>query len=123
MNTEKINEFLSGLGSTPDQVAQTLELQGIKGDFTPDMCPLSIAINRAQGPGTRTMVFPEFGGSGWVYVSDKGAESVNDRLSLVLTEFARKFDQMEYPSLTTQDRLDEQRAKAESWKSLISSTS
>lgn len=84
-----LTERLNALGSTPDEVADTLRFAGYKGDHAPNNCPVANYL-RDQFPG-------EYVSVGWV------AQVQNQLMMLPspVETFVTRFDDGKYPKLET----------------------
>lgn len=54
---DEVREYLLSLGGTPNQVAETLQAQGIRGyRASADSCPIAMALNNHYGAGVQAFV-------------------------------------------------------------------
>lgn len=99
-SNEEVRDYLLSLGSTPDQVAETLQAQGIKGyRASADSCPLAHALNAHYGEGVQAFVtHTDVTLARYPVASDAN----NDYLivnPLQIADFVSLFDSGEYPEL------------------------
>lgn len=97
---DEVYEYLLSLGNTPDQVAGTLQAQGIKGyRASADSCPLAHALNAHYGEGVQAFVtHTDVTLARYPIASDAN----NDYLivnPLQIADFISLFDSGEYPEL------------------------
>lgn len=94
---DEVREYLLSLGDTPDQVAQTLQAQGIKGRRGSScFCPLAVALNNRYGESAQAFV------SHTDVMLYDGPESANNYLvvnPLQIADFVEAFDRGIYPEL------------------------
>lgn len=113
----KITEFLKSLGSTSEEIAQNLEIMGIKGEkCNGEFCPIIIAIyqkfpNMCSGLRTtfyhRSSGYVNFGPYGylWVERSSNFVLTWNDCQTIdpccpeAIGKFVKDFDNGKYPEL------------------------
>lgn len=102
---DEVHEYLLSLGKTPDQVAETLQAQGIKGyRASADSCPLANALNAHYGAGVQAFVtHTDVTLARYPVASDAN----NDYLivnPLQIAEFVEAFDRGVYPELELDTR-------------------
>jgi hypothetical protein len=93
-------EALTDLGSTPEQVAATLQAKGIKGKcLAADTCPIAMYINSILPNKTKCRV-------GGVVINfydtsfiDRGRWKSSITITTTIVEFISKFDTGSYPEL------------------------
>lgn len=96
----KVLEFLESLGSTSEEIADTLAFNGVTGFPThARSCALAVALER------KFATFFSVGISNVKQVrAEGGVEGPAIPLSAILQEFTLKFDMRKYPELIEQER-------------------
>lgn len=97
---DEVREYLLSLGKTPDQVAETLQAQGIKGyRASADSCPLAKALNAHYGEGVQAFVTH----TDVTLACDPVGLDGNDEHMIVnplqVADFISLFDSGKYPEL------------------------
>lgn len=100
----KVSDYLKSLGNTADEVAASLERQGIKGVIGSSChCPILNAIYKAcpdYWSGLRIVNGSKRGDGHWSYYATLDDPQIMDpQLPQPVMDFAGEFDQGKYPNL------------------------
>lgn len=104
----KITDYLASLGDTPEEVAESLRKQGVKGKKKSKChCPILNGIYQAcpdYWPGLRIVNGSKLSNGSWSYYATlDDSQIMNPRLPQSVMDFIGAFDAGEYPDLEAQE--------------------